>query len=143
MSAEEIKAAPDRDLIEYFAGLFKHLNRGIKGRGKGRNVKTLMENNEHSNVGGYPMQQQHVPHLPHPGHHALPPPLSSSYNSNNNYNMPRNGPYNMMIPRDPRGVCYGFDVDQESMVSSATSGSPGTIYEEDHSRELAFSDRMY
>ncbi|KAH8663925.1 hypothetical protein BX600DRAFT_286937 [Xylariales sp. PMI_506] len=147
---EEIEDNDERELLLYFKETFKNLNKGIKGRGKGRKI-TSAQSPGHAEAIGYPAQQR-TPPMEHaipqqfsqvpPSHyapHGLPQVQLETFP---NYSLSRDGSYNLMMNRDPRNSYGMYEVDQESM--SATSSTPGTVYEEDHGRgAMSFRERMY
>ncbi|KAI5924266.1 hypothetical protein F4810DRAFT_133565 [Camillea tinctor] len=136
----------DRQLLQYFAILYKNSNKGIKGRGKGCNVETYSQKSKklpetvpsQHFVHQTPPLHQLPQHIPFQSHPSLPMGV-------NHFSVPRNGqPHNMLPPRYGRGPPYEMYEMEQSSSSSGTltppsSGSPSTIYEENHS----FNDRMY
>ncbi|KAI1632070.1 hypothetical protein F4809DRAFT_629508 [Biscogniauxia mediterranea] len=137
----------DRELFQYFAILYKNSNKGIKGRGKGCNVEVFSHKGEKLPEPG---QSQHFVHQ-NPPLHQLPQHIPFQSHPNlpmgvNHFSVPRNGgqPHNMLPPRYGRGPPYDMYEMEQSSSSSGTltppsSGSPSTIYEENHT----FQDRMY
>ncbi|KAK3326571.1 hypothetical protein B0H66DRAFT_165102 [Apodospora peruviana] len=142
----------DIQLWEYFSSLYKHSNKGIKGRGKHHKVKpvtqlvtpttptsTTSTHAPHASVYNTP----HMHGLPqilntpllHPvPHHGFSHP--ASYSTTNRSHHP-------LISPNSRGDLHGayemFDAEEESVAGSGAS----TVYDDDHGRELAFGDRMY
>lgn len=165
MSPEELAniSADDRELFEDFRTTYKNLNKGIKGRGKGRNVAPAVSraNPPQSLASQYPIQQPTPPmhaqmphslpqlpqlshpdphhHHPHHNPHGLPTHHHAGGGFTHHYDMMRHGgppSHHAMRAYDM------FDVDHESGASSST---PGTLYEEDHARSLPFvqDHRLY
>jgi hypothetical protein len=141
----------DRELWEYFATLYKNSNKGIKGRGKDRKVGAVSQSLNSTIPSQYPIQ--HAPAQIHHGHHQPPPIHGLSHpGSLAAYSMSRsNGPGpNLMVnvgglphgARDAHGNYDIFDMDEDHSTVAPSSAS-GTMYEEEHARELAFGDRMY
>jgi hypothetical protein len=139
----------DRDLWEYFATLYKNSNKGIKGRGKDRKVGAVSQSPTSTVPSHHPAQHAPTPIRPHhhsPIHGLSHPGSLAAYSvtrSNgpgpsiivNVGNMPSNS-------RDAHGNYDMFDMDDDHSTG-ASSSAGGAMYEDDHSRSLAFSDRMY
>jgi hypothetical protein len=141
----------DRELEEYFATLYKNSNKGIKGRGKDRKVGPVARSLASSSPSQYPV------------HNAAPPPHHQSEGqSHQSFGHPTNlaaysmsgrvGPgANLVVnvsnlppgAREVHGNYEIFHVEEGHHSAAAASGPGGPIYEEEHSRELAFGDRMY
>ena len=106
-----------QELFEYFKVHYKNSNKGIKGRGKARTVapKSKADGQAHSIA---------FPHLPMPSHQPTYMP----------------GPPNSMasIPRHHSAGGYGmFDQQPDH------SGAAGMLYDVEHSRQIAFTERLY
>jgi hypothetical protein len=157
LSEKDIADPQDEELFRHFKEIYKNMNKGIKGRGKGRTIKKPTEKAPvHPEPPMYPMQQRtppmehSMPHhfsaVQHYQAHGLPELQTQTWQ---NYSLPRDGSYHIMIDRAaPRPGYEMYDMDQESIsnssVNAATISTPATsVYEEDHSRGLAFRDRMY
>ncbi|KAI8622966.1 hypothetical protein F5Y19DRAFT_468862 [Xylariaceae sp. FL1651] len=128
----------DRELWNYFLTVHKNSNKGIKGRGKECRVELIPRPgglSNHCSIQSPPELQ----HIPFPVSHGLPHSMGFSH-----FGIQRNNlGQDFLAARDAH--VYGvYDMDQTS-ISSGTmtpASSPGGMYE-DHSRSLAFQDRMY
>ncbi|TPX17637.1 uncharacterized protein E0L32_012048 [Thyridium curvatum] len=130
----------DRELRGYFATLFKNSNKGIKGRGRDRKVGA-------SSVPVTPISP--TPSVP-PQYRAQNPVhgLQAGVEHQPAFAAARVAPQALMIPMSlPREHQVGYDMydaDHESMTASGSSSSSGgPIYEDDHAREMAFSERHF
>jgi hypothetical protein len=140
----------DRELWEYFATMYKNSNKGIKGRGKDRKVGAVSQSPSNSVPSQYAAQHPRAPvhHPSHPSSHAAGHPGSLAA-----YSMSRGGAsgQNMMVNvghmapggRDTHGSYDMFDVDAGHSPVTTSSASGGTMYDEEHARDIPFTDRMY
>jgi len=141
----------DKELWEYFATMYKNLNKGIKGRGKHRKVNIVGSMTPMSPVSpgaavpshlsGRPSPPIHHPHHQHPHPHQsqqhLHHPHQSQYhapahpNSLAAYNMSRPAAHGhgheMMVPHESHPH-YMFEVKEEHDV--VTPSSANTLYDE-------------
>ena len=135
----------DRELWEYFANLYKNSNKGIKGRGKHHRVALLKTSTPASPAtpqfyslsasqphGNLP-QILHTPQAFHHPHQYHGTTHLSSFSLSRPHLMGTH-------PRDAHGQYDMYEGEDDSVIGS---GSSTTAYDEDHSRELAFGDRMY
>ncbi|POR36435.1 Asparagine-rich zinc finger protein AZF1 [Tolypocladium paradoxum] len=107
-----------QELFEYFKVHYKNSNKGIKGRGKARTVAPKLKGDSQATA------SLAFPHLPMPSQQPTYIP----------------GPPNSMasIPRHHPAGGYGmFDQQPDH------SGANGMLYEDEHSRQMAFADRLY
>jgi len=153
----------DRELWEYFASLYKNSNKGIKGRGKDRRVGSVTQPSP-VRLGSmipsqFPMAHQQPPmhhqrnqqqqqqqlqnhhhhnapqHMHHPlPHHGLSHPAS--------YSISRPSIL-VNVGRDTHNTYEMYTVDDGISAGSSASAVSEAVYDDDHSRELAFGDRMY
>ncbi|KAI1853709.1 hypothetical protein JX265_003958 [Neoarthrinium moseri] len=152
-SVEDLTDPQERTLFNHFKDIYRNMNKGIKGRGKGRTINGKRASKSPAlqvDCSAYPAQQrtpplehtepQHFSQMQHYPQHGLPQMQAW------NYSMPRDSSYNMMIDRVPRGYEM-YEMDQESMSRGSATGTLGTpatsVYDEDHSRGLAFRERLY
>jgi hypothetical protein len=139
----------DRDLWEYFATLYKNSNKGIKGRGKHRKVEPVNQQPAHTSSNALPPRfvSTSSPALPQRLHTPLPVQQPLPYHGFSHpaaYSMSRPSMLVQVAPRAPHPSYELYDVEAASIASTApTSSSAGPLYDEDHSRELAFGDRIY
>ncbi|KAK4219524.1 putative C2H2 transcription factor [Rhypophila decipiens] len=128
----------DKELWAYFADLYKNSNKGIKGRGKHHKVKLLPQLSATSSM---------LPHSHAPPYHGLPQILNTPqpfYQS-----LPPHGMFNIASYGRGRTHHYSngrdsqYDMFETEDDSVTGSGASSTAYEDDHHREMAFSDRMY
>jgi hypothetical protein len=148
----------ERQLWEYFATLYKNSNKGIKGRGKDRKVdpgphaspmtpRPTMLSHAHSVAPQGHLQAS-------PSHHysyatsAMQLPLPHSGVSHPAaYSMSRSAfPTGALAVghRDSQAEYQMFDVgDGTAVVGTATQPHHATMYDVDHTRDLAFGDRLY
>jgi uncharacterized Zn-finger protein len=131
----------EREMFEYFASLYKNSNKGIKGRGKDRKVSAITQT-----PGGIGVQNhfpvQHSSFHMHSSVQHLPHPVLAHSGGLGHYGMPQNAGHHIMAGRDPRDSYEMYDVDQDSVSGrGAGSSTAGTVYDEEHSRDLAFQDR--
>lgn len=151
-SGDEVPES-DRELFEYFATHYKNSNKGIKGRGKARTVaerksKAVSHSPEATPIvtAQYPLPQiplpQHQAPLPHhhQHHHGISHPGSLAA-----YSMSRGHPSMMNnMPREGHHGGYemfeGMDGEHSAVQSSNANGM---MYEEEHARQMAFSERLY
>ncbi|KAK4184308.1 hypothetical protein QBC35DRAFT_60321 [Podospora australis] len=144
----------DREMFEYLATLYKNSNKGIKGRGKRRNVALLV----HSDQPGSPMSPQSAIHSPHSMHipHGLPQlclpqPRHDSFPF---HGLSNPAAYNMSRPNltvnlghhrpHGHGGYMMYDTDDSSISSSGpVTPNPHMYSEHDHGKELAFGERHY
>ncbi|KAH7152305.1 hypothetical protein B0J13DRAFT_259722 [Dactylonectria estremocensis] len=148
-SGEEVSEA-DRELFEYFSHHYKNSNKGIKGRGKARTVaerKVKAASRSPPTTAAavqYPLPQIPAPHQAHhhhhqQQHHGLTHPGSlAAYSMSRGHHSVTNN-----MPREPRAGGYDmFEMDEDHhSVHPHTSGS--MLYEEDSTREMTFTERMY
>ena len=109
-----------QELFEYFKVHYKNSNKGIKGRGKARTVapKTKTEI-----PAAAPMSFSHLP-MPSPQRAYVPGPASAVAG----------------MPRHPSAGGYAmFDQHHQEQHGGAT----GMLYDDEQSRQMAFSDRLY
>lgn len=147
-SGEDVPEA-DLELFEYFATHYKNSNKGIKGRGKARTVADRKSKAAPQSppataatavTAQYPLPQ--IPPLQqvhHQQHHGLTHPGSLAA-----YSMSRGHP-NMMnnMHREPNAGGYEmFEMDGDHH-SVQTPNAGGMLYEDDHTREMTFAERMY
>ncbi|PNY24972.1 Asparagine-rich zinc finger protein AZF1 [Tolypocladium capitatum] len=106
------------ELFEYFKVHYKNSNKGIKGRGKARTVAPKSKGEESQAAA------LAFPHLPMTSHQPTYVP----------------GPPNSMasIPRHHSTGNYGMFGQQPDH-----GGAAGMLYEDEHSRQMAFTDRLY
>ncbi|KAI0122861.1 hypothetical protein BJ170DRAFT_115080 [Xylariales sp. AK1849] len=147
MAIDDIKDPKDRELISYLRQYYKNANKGIKGRGVNRKIGPVGRAVPTASFQRYATQER-TPPLEQPMAYHFPQAPNFTQHGlqidTNSYNLPRDGSYHIIINRDPRAGYGIYDVDQESMCGSgATTSTPGTVYDEEHSRDLAFRDRMY
>lgn len=148
MENPENLSKADQELWQYFADLYKNSNKGIKGRGKNRNVGPVARISPVIPNSGispqYPVQQHHHAQMPPPTHHhGLSHPAA--------YSMSRGAPgLNIMVGPDGLPAhrdAHGYEMydDTDSINGSGTASTmSGTMYDEDHGRpDLGFNDRMY
>ncbi|EMR67928.1 putative c2h2 transcription factor protein [Eutypa lata UCREL1] len=133
------------EMRKYFATMFQNSNKGIKGRGKGRHVKTIeeMASNGNINVPSHPPIQQHAVPMHPPLHH---PPVTHIGAFPPHYGIPRNDPgHGGMHGRNTHGTYDIYDMGHgSSMDGSHPSSHPaGTMLEEDRHRGLGFQDRFH
>ncbi|KAK9420336.1 putative C2H2-type domain-containing protein [Seiridium unicorne] len=151
----ELQDPEDRKLFVHFKDVYKNMNRGIKGRGRGRTIQKKSNNNQMQalhDVPMYPSQQRTPPmehsiphqfsHLPSYPQHGLPQAQSWQ-----GYPVaPRDGSYHVVPATRTHYDMY--ELEHENMSSSASSAgtisTPATsVYDEEHGRSLAFRDRLY
>ncbi|KAK3995077.1 hypothetical protein QBC44DRAFT_32904 [Cladorrhinum sp. PSN332] len=140
-------SSEDREMYQYLATLYKNSNKGIKGRGKRRNVALLTPTHT---------QQPSPPLSPEsPQHHGLPS-MARPLAPHPHHLHPYHGisqPSAYSISRPPtlmtssiRRIHHGgypmYDTDDGS-VSSSNPVTPSPHMYSDDGRELAFGDRMY
>lgn len=114
----------ERPLLIYFATLYKHSNKGIKGRGKDRRVTPFV---------------RYSRRLPKPDE-AIIEPQEQKYMHNHSFSMPAHVGYDSGVPEDYRGSYEA--VDREEMCSSVSPASSlDSMYDDD--KELALADRSY
>ncbi|KAF7532251.1 hypothetical protein G7Z17_g13662 [Cylindrodendrum hubeiense] len=143
-SGEEVPDA-DRELFEYFATHYKNSNKGIKGRGKARTVaERKSKAASHSPpttavTAQYPLPQIPPPQQVHHQHHGLTHPGSLAA-----YSMSRGHP-NMMnnMHREQHAGGYEMFEMEGDHHSVQTSNAGGMLYEDDHTRDMSFTERMY
>ncbi|KAJ6438509.1 finger protein AZF1 [Purpureocillium lavendulum] len=106
------------ELFEYFKVHYKNSNKGIKGRGKARTVapKTKAEPSVQSTM--------NFPHLPIPSHHQ-------AYVA---------GPVNAMAAMPRQASTGGYPMFEQH---ADHSGASTMLYDDEQSRQMAFSDRLY
>ncbi|UNI18914.1 DNA-binding transcription factor [Purpureocillium takamizusanense] len=107
-----------QELFEYFKVHYKNSNKGIKGRGKARTVapKTKAEPSVSTTMG--------FPHLPMPSQHQTYVP----------------GPANAMASIPRHASTGGYPMFEQH---ADHSGAAGMLYDDEQSRQMAFSDRLY
>ncbi|KAI5461301.1 hypothetical protein BGZ63DRAFT_232140 [Mariannaea sp. PMI_226] len=155
----------DRDLFEYFATHYKNSNKGIKGRGKARTVaerKSKVSSGSKSSsksalraaskspstaptppvTAQFPLPQIPSPQqaYPHNQHHPVSHPGSLAA-----YSMSRNHPsmMNNNMQRGHQASGYDmFEMDGEHHPVQPSNPS-GLMYENEHTRGMGFSERMY
>jgi hypothetical protein len=140
VTADDHMSPEDREMFEYFATLYKNSNKGIKGRGKDRKVTAISQQQGSMGVPRhFPVQH---PFPMHTSVQHLPHPVLTHSGNLGHYGMPQHPGQHVMSGRDPREPYDMYDVDQDSVSGSgAGSSTAGTVYEEDHTRDLAFQDR--
>lgn len=136
----------DMEIFKDFAEVHKNSNKGIKGRGKHRKVKSVPMSSPTSPTGHSPLpnimasqyplpsapgltQLLHTPHPLHPPLHHQGPSHSAMYG------MPRPGLHPHYETYDHHEV--------DTVASSRGSVAEPIYHHEEHPRELAFGDRMY
>ncbi|KAK1835419.1 hypothetical protein QBC39DRAFT_161099 [Podospora conica] len=124
MTNYEAVSKEEKELMLYFAEIFKNSNKGIKGRGRNRRVGCITQMTPPSAnlMAHYPAHVHGIQqlHTPHPMHDGLP------------Y-------YSFGHPAAYVGYHPIFDAD----VASVSSSVSGPMYEDDHGRNLSFGERMY
>jgi hypothetical protein len=140
----ESVSATDRELLEYFAKLYKHANKGIKGRGKDVRVVGSASTYTHaavmsmlgtrSGLNGNPSNSLTMSHNIPGGMH--------------NYSMNMAGRQGVHNHSPHSYIVSEYDSDDASHRGSHSGGSSTTSIYGDHydgfeSRELAFGDRLY
>ncbi|KAK0664439.1 hypothetical protein QBC41DRAFT_20843 [Cercophora samala] len=155
----------DKELFEYLSNLYKNSNKGIKGRGKRRNVAVVVPQHQgHLSTPVSPTNSMHHQHhhqsphssmhlhshglpqlqlcVPQPRHDGLPYHGVSSPAAYNMSNRPTSLMVNMGGRRPHSG--YGmYDTDESSVSSSGPVTPNPHMYGDEHARDhLAFSDRM-
>lgn len=148
-SGDEVPEA-DRELFEYFATHYKNSNKGIKGRGKARTVAERKSKvASHSPEGTpimtaqFPLPQVSLPHqvpLPHHHqHHGLSHPGSLAA-----YSMSRGHPSMLnSMPREGQHGGYEMFEGMDAHSPVQASNANGMMYEEEHARHMAFTERLY
>lgn len=155
--AEQLTPA-ELDMRKYFATQFRNSNKGIKGRGIGRHVKTVAEmtpnNTSNINVPGHPPPSHGHPlpaqQLPVPMHLSLPHPHPTVNHMGAfppHYGMPRNDPHpghgSMPIrSSNTHGTYEVYDMGHGGMEGNHGS-NPTTMVEDDRHRGLGFQDRFH
>ncbi|KAK7421776.1 DNA-binding transcription factor [Neonectria punicea] len=159
LSSGEDIPEDDRELFEYFATHYKNSNKGIKGRGKARAIAerkmkvapqsppalpTTTTPTTTTTTTQYPLpqipppQQVHHQHQ-HQQHHGLTHPGSLAA-----YSMSRGHPTMMNnMHREPHVGGYEMFEMEGEHHSVQNSGAGGMLYEEDHTRGMAFNERIY
>lgn len=131
------------EMRKYFSIMFRNSNKGIKGRGVGRHVKTIeeMTSNGNINVPSHPPVQQHAVPIHPPLHH----PTVTHGGFPSNFGIPRNDPgHGGMLGRNTHGTYEIYDMAHGSMDGShPSSNAGGTMFEEDRHRGLGFQDRFH
>ncbi|KAH6987553.1 hypothetical protein BKA56DRAFT_629738 [Ilyonectria sp. MPI-CAGE-AT-0026] len=147
-SGEDVPEA-DRELFEYFATHYKNSNKGIKGRGKARAVadrKSKAAPQSPPATAATPVTAQYpLPQIPplqqvhHQQHHGMAHPGSLAA-----YSMSRGHP-NMMnnMHRESHAGGYEMFEMEGDHHSIQTPNAGGMLYEDDHTREMTFAERMY
>ncbi|KAK4179865.1 hypothetical protein QBC36DRAFT_375643 [Triangularia setosa] len=154
----------DKEMFEYLSNLYKNSNKGIKGRGKRRNVAVIVPQHHHQGHLSTPVsptnsmhhqhhQSPHSMHLhphglpqlqlcvPQPRHDGLPYHGVSSPAAYNMSSRPSSLMVNMGGRRPHSG--YGmYDTDESSVSSSGPVTPNPHMYGDEHARDLAFNDRM-
>jgi hypothetical protein len=132
MSDYNAVSKEEKELMLYFAEIFKNSNKGIKGRGRNRKVGTINQITPpptglmaQYSAHGHGLPQLHTPH---------PMPNGVPY-----YGFSHPAAYRPGMMDVHVGYHSMFDTD----VASVSSSVSGPMYEEDHSRDLAFGERMY
>lgn len=126
-----------RDLFDYFQDHYKNSNKGIKGRGKARTVAARKPKTAapQSTVSSAPVAPQYS-HTSIGNRHTVMP---------NQARLPvyemSHGPSNVEMPRNPNHVYGMFDHQQQSQHQGAPQG--GMMYEDEHSRQMGFTSRLY
>ncbi|KAK4646492.1 DNA-binding transcription factor [Podospora bellae-mahoneyi] len=152
----------DKELFEYLSNLYKNSNKGIKGRGKRRNVAVVVSQHHqgHLSTPGSPTNstRHHHPHqspmhlhhtglpqlqlcMPQPRHDGLPYHGVSSPAA---YNM-SSRPASLMVNtggRRPHSRYGMYDTDESSVSSSGPVTPNPHMYGDNHGKDLAFNDRM-
>ncbi|KAK4204299.1 hypothetical protein QBC40DRAFT_217488 [Triangularia verruculosa] len=154
----------DKELFQYLSNLYKNSNKGIKGRGKRRNVavivpqqpghlgtpvsptNSMQHHHHHASPHSNSYQLHGLPQLqlcvPQPRYDGLPYHGVSSPAAYNMSSRPTSLMVNMPGRRPHSG--YGmYDTDESSVSSSGpVTPNPHHMYSDEHTRDLAFSDRM-
>lgn len=108
-----------QELFEYFRVHYKNSNKGIKGRGKARTVAPKAKTEMAVTA---PMAFAHLPMASQPqAYMAGPPPAMAS--------MPRHA---------PAGGYSMFEAHHQEH-----GGAASMLYDDEQSRQMAFSDRLY
>lgn len=141
----------DREMFEYLSTLYKNSNKGIKGRGKRRNVALIV----HSGQPDSPVSPQSSIHSPHSMHvHGLPQlclpqprhdsfPFHGISNPASYHTTRPNLTVNPGAQRSHGGYMM-YDTDDSSISSSGpVTPNPHMYHEHEHGKELAFGDRHY
>ncbi|RYP12789.1 hypothetical protein DL765_007167 [Monosporascus sp. GIB2] len=133
----------EREMFTFLHGIFKNLNKGIKGRGIGRRVQRVDEvmksiglpNNHCAAQNCLPM------HHPLPQSTIAPAPTGGFLP----YGIPRGDLGNGGITcRDTRGTYEMYEMDQGSVDGSNAGSSPtGVIHADECHRGLGFQDRFH
>lgn len=160
---EKNVSSDDKELWEYFATLYKNSNKGIKGRGKDRKVGPVVQSprqrqGQRQSTATVPSQYPARQPPPLAAHHrpsTVPPPASSQPKNHGlqpppsslaAYSMSR-GPVGhgvgSYIPAAPRDGAQPYEMFEVDTASHTASSSTGTLYEEEHGRDLTFGDRVY
>ncbi|KAL2127298.1 hypothetical protein VTI74DRAFT_10955 [Chaetomium olivicolor] len=140
----ELVTKKEKEIMKHIKIVHNLLNRGIKGRGKGRKVEVFSRPDpSHPPAAAIPMAAAAVHAAPYPTsllpQHGLPQLTAPFYARPNMHfgaagfpprDMPLHGPYGML------------DSDQLSDVSSVPSPVMHA-YEDMQGREMAFGERMY
>lgn len=115
-----------QELFEYFKEHYKNSNKGVKGRGKARTVAARKPKGQ-GRTQSIDSGVQNIPQQPLPVHHAGVP----AYDLGS-----QGGPVGVAsIPRTHNSEYAMFEAQQDA--------SNAMLYGEDHSRHMAFTDRMY
>ncbi|KAI9149246.1 Asparagine-rich zinc finger protein AZF1 [Paramyrothecium foliicola] len=125
--AEEIPAE-HRDMFEYFKEHYKNSNKGIKGRGKDRTITKTRSKADHKKT---------PPRASATSQYQQPSPQTQQRGSG--YPMVQ-GPSTMMahMPRSHQSNPYMFASEQEQHANASHM-----LYEDEHSRQMAFTERLY
>ncbi|KAK4168057.1 hypothetical protein QBC43DRAFT_127673 [Cladorrhinum sp. PSN259] len=139
-------SSEDKEMFQYLATLYKNSNKGIKGRGKRRNVALLAPS--HSQQPSPPLSPESPSHglpsmarplAPHP--HQLHPYHGISQPSAYTMSRPPALMTSSIRRMHPSGYAM-YDTDDGS-VSSSNPVTPSPHMYSDDGRDLAFGDRMY
>lgn len=115
-----------QELFDYFKEHYKNSNKGVKGRGKARTVAARKPKGQ-GRTQSIDHSVQAIPQQPLPVHHAGVPAYDLSA---------QGGPVGMAsIPRTHNSEYAMFEAQQDA--------SNGMLYDDDHSRHMTFTDRMY
>ncbi|OBT60412.1 hypothetical protein VE03_10204 [Pseudogymnoascus sp. 23342-1-I1] len=116
------KEGMEDELLEYFRGLYRNTNKGIRGRRKGRKVASTIHNTDST---------------------ATSPPSPSSSTS------PLSSLASLPLAAPPlTSICYSGGIGMGARMEMEGSSSSGSLYEiwtynEEEGDVLAFGDRMY
>lgn len=138
MAMEDYVSEKDRELLDYFASLYKNSNKGIKGRGKDRRIAVT--------PASVPLQQpvvqpsvEPVPPVygPNAAHAAPFPPFAGGIPD------PRAISYNQMSAGSPSASTGSYQhVKLEETHEPSFGAHDSIVYDDQGRHELAFADRL-